>query len=61
MAIPHRDVEVAVDPVEVRQVELLEGLAVTHLGALDELADADGFGRGRNLGHDRSMPAGAGS
>jgi hypothetical protein len=35
--------QVAVDPVEVKEVELLEGLAVTLLGALDERAHVFGL------------------
>ena len=39
VAVPHRHLQVAVDAVEVHQVELLEGLSVAVLGALDEPAN----------------------
>ena len=57
MAVPDADVEVAVDPVEVDQVQLLEGIAVALLAAGDELPHVLGrLARRRTLGG-RTHPA----
>ena len=64
MAVADGDVQIAVDPVEVDQVELFQRAAVAALRALDELADtlslaSAGRRIGRGRGHVSNLPRSA--